>query len=194
MAGTIRNATNGQRATVSPSGRLWTYTSMETIEQTATEEGNAWNLNTGVISLTNASESAVMYLKNNSSTPFFISSLAFGIDTLDAPTARSLITLVRNPTGGTIVSAANNASMIQNRDFGSNKLFNGDVYKGAQGSTVTGGNDIAIFHSGSNQRLFASINFFLPQGTSVALKVDLNNANGGDVYAAIIGFFYEEGA
>ena len=194
MSGTIRNATNGQRAKVSSSGRLWTYSSTETIEQTATEEGDAWNLNTGVISLTDASESAVMYVKNTSSIPFFISSIAVSIDTLDAPTARSLITLVRNPTGGTIISGASNAAMIQNRDFGSNKQFVGDVFKGAQGSTITGGNDVALFHSGSNQRLFATINFYLPQGTSTALKIDLNNANGGDVYAAIIGFYYDEGA
>lgn len=192
-SGRILNRDSGDAARVSESGRVWTYSSTETIAQTAVEHGEAFNINTGLLTLTDGSDSSVMYLKNTDPLPFFISALAVGVGTLDAPTERALITMVRNPTGGTIISNASNVAMNQNRNFTSNVEFRGLAYKGGQGVTCTGGSDIAIFHTGSNQRLFATIDFLLPRGTSVGIHVALNNANGGSVYAAIVGHYYDEG-
>jgi hypothetical protein len=99
------------------------------------------------------------------------------------------VTLKRNPTGGTLISGATNVDMNQNRNFGSNIALTADVYKGASGNTVTGGNDIAQFYQTGQGRLFASIGFDLPKGSSIAIEIDPNLSSGSvNVYAAIIGY------
>ena len=98
------------------------------------------------------------------------------------------ITVVRNPTAGTIVDNATAVAINQNRNFGSNATLSADVYKGATGNTMTGGNDYLLLYQGLSSRLFATISTDLPRGSSIGIKIDPQTSSNTSlaVYAALI--------
>jgi hypothetical protein len=184
----IRDGTgNGHLARVDVGHRLHTRAVSATETQEAMRAGDAYNINTGDIALTTAGESAIMYFKNKEVRTLHLTAVAVGIGVLPSPTEIGKITLVRNPTAGTIVDNALAVAQNQNRDFGSAKTLDVDVYKGAEGYTLTNGDDIAQFYQTGNGRLFAPIDFNIPQGASLGIKIDINDSTGGSVYAALIG-------
>jgi hypothetical protein len=151
----------------------------------ATLEGNSYNINTGLITITG--DATLIYLKNNEDTDLVIEALALGsfegITHSDDP----YITLVRNPTGGDLILDGTAVSINQNRNFGSSNTLTADAYKGKVGGTLTGGNDIAIFQATPGGRSFYAINFTVPKGSSVGVKLTANASSGSaSWYAAII--------
>lgn len=180
-------------AKVNERGQVYVRGVTETDQQASVIFDNGWNLNTGIVSLSSSSESAVSYYKNTDTRDFLLVALAVGIGNRDAATEAALITMVRNPTGGTIITDKIDMAMIQNRNFGSAQSLTGLAYKGGEGKTMTGGDDIALFFQGSG-RLFAGIDFNIPQGQSIGIKIDVNNAAGADVYVAYIGHYRDSKA
>lgn len=180
-------AGTGLLAKVGLDNRLYTRAVTATETQEAMRKGDAYNINTGDISLTSADASAIMYFKNKETRNYHLTALAVGVGVLPAPTDIGLVTLVRNPTAGTIIDNALAVAQNENRNFGSSNVLDATVYKGAEGYTFTDGDDIAQFYQGGNGRLYATIDFLLPQGSSLGVKVDLNDSSGGVVYAALIG-------
>lgn len=187
---TIKDPTSGDVLTVDNLGRANTFSVIESEQFFEAKLGDAYNLNTGIVALTDGTvDSAIMYFKNNNPTDYILSALAFGMNTRGGTiNDGAVVTMIRNPTAGTIVDDATAISMNQNRNFGSSKTLTADIYKGAQGKTFTDGTDIGIFNLGSGPRLFASIDFILPQGTSLGLKILPECTGAVDVYAALIGF------
>ncbi len=175
-------------AKINERGQMYIRGVFDTDQQASVIINNGWNLNTGTLALSSANESAVAYFKNTSVRDFLLVALAVGVGTRDAATETGVVTMVRNPTGGTVITDKTNMDMIQNRNFGSSVSLEGDAYKGGEGKTLTGGNDIAQFYQGSG-RLFAGIDFSIPQGQSVGIKIDVNNAAGAIVYAAFVGHY-----
>lgn len=155
------------------------------------ELGNAYNFNTGLISITG--DATLIYLKNNADNNLIISDIAIGafdgITHSDSP----YITLVRNPTGGDLITDATAISMNQNRNFGSSKTADVNVYKGKVGGTLTGGDDIAILECSKTSRSFFGIDFLLPKGASIGVKLTANASSGSaNWYVALIGYFKDE--
>jgi hypothetical protein len=150
----------------------------------STEKGDAYNINTGTIGLTSASESSVLYIQNNEEQDLIIEALAVGIGSAGTVSDLSAIKVIRNPTS---VSYSAAVDMNQNRNFGSSKTLTADAYKGAEGATHTGGNEIIQFFAGAGTRLFAPINLLLPKGSSIAVNIDTNTSSGTtNVYAAVV--------
>lgn len=153
----------------------------------AGEAGDAYNINSGLISVTN--DASLLYIKNNEDKDLVVEAIALGsfegITHSDDP----YITLVRNPTGGDLITDATVASMNQNRNFGSNKTLSADAFKGKVGGTLTGGDDIAILQASTGGRSFYSINLILPKGSSLGVKLTANVTSGSaNWYAAVIGY------
>jgi hypothetical protein len=182
---------NGSKALVDGNNQLHTFSVSETEAQSAVEQGNAYNINTGWIGLTSATESAVLYFKNdespvNGESAVSIDAIAIGIDDEGTTTGMSTITLVRNPTAASFSTAVD---MNQNRNFGSSNTLASTTlaYKGAEAATLTGGNDIAIFAMNPGNRLYAPIDFILEKGSSLGIKIDTDTSGGTtNVYAALI--------
>ena len=155
------------------------------------ELGNSYNFNTGLISIT--ADATLMYFKNNSDDSFIITDVALG--SFDGITHSNdpYITLVRNPTGGDLITDATAISLNQNRNFGSSKTADANIYKGKVGGTLTGGNDIAILQATGGSRSFYGINFLLPKGSSLGIKLTANVSSGSaNWYCAIIGYFKDD--
>ena len=190
MGMTIQDGSSGKSAAVDNKFRLKTTAVVETESLDATHDSRAYNINTGNISLTSSTVSRVLYFKNNEDSSFILEALAVGIGSAGTTTESSVITLIRNPTTGTLISGASAVAMNQNRNFGTSDTLSASLaYKGAEGNTVTDGDAIAQFFQSSGGRLFAGINFELQKGNSLAITVDTNTSSGTTIiYAALIGY------
>lgn len=176
---------DGYSARVDSNKRLHTQSTTETEAVHSAEIGDAYNINTGLISITG--DATLLYLKNNEDKDLVIEAIALGsfegITHSDDP----YITLVRNPSGGDLISDATAVSMNQNRNFGSSKTLTADVYKGKVGGTITNGDDIAILQVNPATRSFYTIDFIVPKGSSLAIKLTANRSSGtANYYTALI--------
>lgn len=180
----------GNQAGISTSGRLLTQSNTKTSELQAAIDETAHNLNTGDIALTDGTvTSSVMYFKNTDTNAYILKAIAVGQNTKGGTVNDgSVVTLVRNPTS---MSVSNTTAQIGNRNFGSSAAATtrATITAGEQGATFTGGSDTAQFYMGGGNRLFAAIDFVLPQGSSVGIKFLGNNTGAVDVYAALIGYW-----
>lgn len=189
MADTIRDGSgSGYLAKVNANNRLYVNAVSTDENLQASKQGNSYNINTGVITLTDDVETPVIYLKNNEVEDFHITSIAVGLGPSTGGTGGiPKITVIRNPTAGTIVSGATDVDINSNRNYGSSNTLVVDAYKGATGLTMTDGVDHIIFFQTASGRLFASVDELLPGGGSIGIKIAPQSGNTGmDVYAALI--------
>jgi len=187
---------NGNKSRVDANNQLHVFAVTENEQNSAAEHGYLFNINTGIIALTGTADSAVLYFKNNESaidgeSNFIITTIIFGLYGRSATvTDSATVTLVRNPTAGTIVDDANTAPMISNSNFGSsNTLDDSLIYSAsASGKTLTDGTDHAIVLLTEGRTAAPELNIDLSKGSSLGVKVDLNTSGGADFYCAVVGY------
>jgi hypothetical protein len=156
------------------------------------EGGRAYNMNTGLISITG--DATLAYFKNTDTENFVVQAVAIGsfegITHSDDP----YITLIRNPTAGDLITDATTTGVLnQNRNFGSSKTADGLFYKGKVSGTVTGGDNIAILQVTPGGRSFYTIDFVIPKGSSIGIKLTANvSAGSANYYCALIGYFKDD--
>jgi len=188
MFGIIMDGAGGRsKAQVYGDKKLATRTITSTETQDAVVDGRAYNINTGWIAGV-SSNSALAYLYNGDDEDLFIDAIAVGLKNGSATDVQSIF-LVSGPTGGTLVDAATDADMIVNRKVGDGKTFSSasKIYKAtAPGQTLTGGTDAALFAQNDQGRLFATVDFLLPKGQAIGLRMDVAGSFNADVYAAFI--------
>lgn len=183
----------GKKAMVDGNNRVHTSAVTRTESHESIDRGDAYNLNTGVVNLTGSADSALLYLKNNETNSFVVSSIVVGLGSHDGVSDSAVVTVVRNPTTGDIVTDVVNVDMNQNRNFGSSKTLTADAYKGKITGSMTDGDDIILFYQTAPGRLFGSIDLELTKGDSIGIKVNPNLLSGSvNVYAAIIGYVEDE--
>jgi hypothetical protein len=175
----------GNKQKVDANNRSHTQSVTESESLHSAEIGNAYNINTGNISLTG--DGTLIYLKNNEDKDLVVEAIAFGNDGQGTHSFSPRYTIVRNPTAGDLISDATAVDMNANRNFGSNKTLTADTYKGKVSGTLTGGNDAVLLEGSDNGRDFFTINLILPKGSSIGIKYTANLASGtAGVYAAIV--------
>jgi len=186
---------NANKALIDANNQVHTRSTTETDIQDAVRKGNAYNINTGLIGLTAATESAVLYFKNdeapvNGESGVVIDAIAVGIDDEGTTTGMSAITIIRNPTTGTIITSTPTVvDMNANRNFGSsNSLASTSyAYKGAEGDTFTDGTDIALFMQQPGTRGYYTVDMELEKGSSIGIKIDTDTSGGTtNIYVALI--------
>ena len=149
-------AGTGAQARVDNLNRLHTDTKSTSILEYSALKGDAYNFNTGSMTLTTAGESAVGYFQYLDDAPFVIEEILFVIGGTTGGSGEGTAKIYRNPTGGTIVSGAVPIEVAANRDFSSSKQPVANMYKGAEGNTITGG---TVFASTSRSSFGTVITF-----------------------------------
>jgi hypothetical protein len=185
---------DGKKAKVDKNNQLHVFSLTRESAKEATIQGNSYNLNTGPIGLTSSSESAVFYFKNdeapiNGESAIFVEAIIIGIDSLGTTSGMSHITVLRNPTAGTIVSGATDMDIVANRNFGSSNTLASTTlaYKGAEGNTFTDGTDLALFYQNPGTRGLYNLGIELQRGSSMGLKIDTQTTAGTtNLYVASI--------
>lgn len=133
---------------------------------------NQFGINTTAITLTSANESALLYAYWADPAEHMILSrqvMSFGPSTGGSGQVR--IRIIRNPTGGTLISAGTAITPVNN-NFASSLTANGTWKKGAEGSTVTGGLDMVDVGTNSGSILVVSdIDWVVPNGSSYVIAI-----------------------
>ena len=167
-----------------------TFAVVESEAEAATDIGDSYNINSGLVACTGTGDSGLIYLKNDEDEVMVITAVAVGVGTVSGTISDSaLVTIIRNPTAGTMISDANLAPINSNRNFGSSKtLKNTTLAYGAvtTGETFTDGDVFAILMVDGNERLFTGLGIELQKGSSIGLKIDLNTDGGANVYGAFV--------
>lgn len=181
-------AGSGYKAKVNANKRLYTNSVVVTENEQANKTGRAYNINTGKITLTNANDTPVLYLKNNETEDLHVTALAFGLGASTGGSGEVYITVIRNPTAGTTIDNANNVAINSNRNYGSSLTLSDSLaYKGATSETMTDGDDHILIQAALSSRVFATIDEVIPKGKSLGIKIDPPAGNTSMVvYAALI--------
>ena len=130
-------------AKVTPDNLLRTHAFTEPFEDFALFTGESFNINTGTITLTNATATPVLYIENTSEeADLVISRFLWSLRASTSGSGDSTIDVYKNITGGTIVSNATAVDMKSSKNVGSGAVPTANIYKGATGSTFTGGTQI----------------------------------------------------
>lgn len=139
--------------------------------QLAILQGLGFNISTGVLTLTTDSQSALIYLKNDSETPLIIKELSVRLGESTGGAGNALVSLSANPTAGTIISTATALSTQFNRDLSSGNILDGLFYKGTDGATLTGGSSAGATSTDEYPIVipFDAAEFVLRKGNSIGL-------------------------
>jgi len=180
-------------AKVDGENRLHTLAISEGFNVDSAVNGKNYNFNTGDITLTSASKSAIAYIKNLENDDLIIRDILIISDTSTGGSGDFSVEIIRNPTTGTIISGATDFSVKANRNFGSVRDFVGDVFKGAEANTLTNGEN---FSETSRSTTTTPISFdadviILPKGASLGVNYTPQTGNTSQVVkVAIVGFLF----
>jgi len=192
MAEQIKDGTgSGYVAGVNSSNQLLTRSITQSEQVEANLTGDAYNINTGIVSLTDAADTPLLYLKNNELTKdLIIEAVAIGMfaSTAGSATADVYATFIRNPTVGTIItSTPTDVPINSNRNYTSTNTLVADAYVGATGDTMTDGDDHIIVRLSTSSRSYIGINEILPKGASFGVKIKPPTSNTAmSAYVAVI--------
>jgi hypothetical protein len=160
--------------------RLWTRATTESSEIIHTKLGHAYNINTGDITVTNATKLTVLYLKNTGVKDIIITAIIYltGNSTNGTAATDFLYTAILNPTAGDIITNANDVDTNTNRRAGSSNTLTANAYKGAVGETaVSGGTDLFGTRLSGSGRTSVPISIILPQSQSIAVDFTAKTSN-----------------
>ena len=185
----IKDGATGFTAGVNSANQLLTHAVTFSGSVDAASRGIAWNLNTGDMTIT--ADATLMYIKNTSKEEFFIERLVVAMGDGITYTDYPHVNLLKNPTGGDVITDETDIDMNQKRNFAFSDKFSGDVFKGKVGGTVTGGDgSIAQIMIDKNGSSIIPVNYILPEQASMVIDLTLNGSGSAEVYAAIVGYYH----
>ena len=156
---------SGKSVKVGNKNRLHTHALSATVGSVATQNGDAFNVGSQIVNLTSANESAILYVKNQEDVDISIVTVFVNLGTSTGGSGKGTMTFNLNPTGGDIITNAVDADNF-NRKIGDANTVTVDAFRGVEGDSITGGQEIEIPTSGG---AIAS-EYTLPKGSSFALS------------------------
>jgi len=161
----------GVSAKVDSNKRLYTNSVTREEVELAVFLGNGYNINTGLIDITNAGvDNALWYLKNDGSSDVVIYEILIILGASTGGVGQGTLKVFRNPTGGTIVSGALSVEANVNRNFASSNALDVTTFKGATASTLTGGVTLGSTNRDTASVInFTSTPFLLKTGNTVGI-------------------------
>jgi hypothetical protein len=169
----------GKKAKVDSQNRLHTHSVTEGLVEHASSNGNSYNINTGTITLTSANESGLLYLKNNSDSDIHIASIGYLMGNSTGGTGDINITVLRNPSLGTVVSDEVLVSINENKNVGSSKELTADIYKGGEGKTITDGTPLyySLVAGSARGYVIATGTIVVPKGGAIGVQLTPQTGN-----------------
>lgn len=160
------------RMVVDSDGRAHVDAHTETAGIAHTRLGHSYNINTGDITLTNATKITALYIKNTGTKDWVVDAVIYltGNSTGGAATSDFVYTAILNPTAGDIITNTNNVDTNTNRNAGSSNSLTGVAYVGAQGETaVSGGTNLFGTRLSGSGRTSVPIPIVIPKSKSLAV-------------------------
>ncbi len=180
MPSAITDPLSRRGARVDKAHRLEVRATNEPLVQQHTVLGRTYSYQSGTVTLTDANENAIAYLKNNEDQDLIISTIAIAAGNSTSGTGDLLVTIDRNPTGGTLFDDGS-AATLSNFNFGSTNILSVDAFKAtANGKTLTGGTrDVFRFRRTAPMVIVAqpAATVRLPKGASIGIFVTAPASN-----------------
>jgi hypothetical protein len=169
---------SGIAAGVNNNNRLRTSATTYTSLQSHTIQGDAYNVNVGILTLTSSLESAITYIKNTSG----VSNLQFdrlymSLGNYTSGSGDVVVRFYQNVSAGTIINYAQSVTASSNRNFGVSKPIPATTYKGGDGNTATGGSQISTYILQHANFYTFSPEFVVTPGTSFVITVQPKTGN-----------------
>lgn len=191
---------SGREVGVDKRNRMTSATISESESNYHTTLGLKYNINTGDITLTNAVETTVLYLKNNDDRNMVIDALIYNLGNSTGGSGDILINVIRNPTAGDIITNANDVAvgtgLEANLNYGSSLTLNADIYKGASGEAVitNGLTNVLTRNASSTGRIFISPGggVILPKGNSIAFNYTPPSGNTSQICQFAMNVYVKE--
>lgn len=179
----------GVSAKVNSEQKLESDSIVLTDYELASLRGEAFNLTTGFVTFTGATEQAALYVKNNEDRTLLLQGWFIGVESIGGtPTGNPLFKTYFNATGGTIVSTADSIPVV-NRNAGSSSTFELDVYRGFSGATFTGQDpEPILFQFQGTGRTFGNVFLSLPKGSTALVTVNPNTSGSIVLYTGFTGY------
>lgn len=198
MSFTVKDGTGSGNVTkVDGNNRLHVESVSQPINEQATEKGDSYNINTGMVTLTDGAETPMLFFKNNEDRDFHIQTVIVYFGTSTGGVGNDgQFTIIKNPATGTIItSTPTDVAINSNRNFGSSKtLADSLAYVGATGDTMTDGSEhILVGINDGGSRVGISIDELLEKGNSVGVKVTPPSSNTSmTCYVAVVGYLVDD--
>lgn len=169
----------GKQAKVDADNRLHTQSVTTSSQASASTRGDHYNINTGDVTLTTDSQSGLLYIKNNEDNNIIITSVVYLIGNSTGGSGDVKLDILKNPSGGTVISDATQADIIQNKNFGSPKTLTADIYKGGEGKTLTGGSLAysSRLSSAGTSYIIETGDIILTKGSKIAVRITPPSGN-----------------
>lgn len=184
MSNYIQDGTGrGFLARVDNENRLLTRASVQSEFDKSTSLGSAFNINTEFITITNATETPLLYIKNEDDFDLIVEAWFVGTDVaIGTATRQSIMRVHANPTGGTIISAGADLDVV-NRSIGSSDELNAVVKSGGDAFTLTTLGTPVLYQTQANvARNFGIVHLSLKKGSSLAVTIQTYGLTSIDVY------------
>ena len=173
MATTIQDGTGTKvKLKVTSANRALVQAVTITEEDDAITRGEGYQIASGTQSFTGATETGILYVKNNDDRDFVLDRAVLILGSASGATSDQdwTFTVLRNPTEGTTITNQSPAG-ISNSNHGSANTPNVDAYKGPEGSTITNGGGAAQPIKQSIDRIILPLGRRLPKGTSIGFRI-----------------------
>jgi hypothetical protein len=175
----MKSGSSGNTAEVDNNNRVQAFSTSQTESTAKALDGEAFNINTGSITLTSANPSACLYLENTDTVDWVIRRVFYNIAASTGGNGDMLANVVANPTGGTMLSSGTAFEPV-NFNFGSAKSLTSTCLKGAEGLTLTGGIQEAVstlIPAAGTRILISFDSVILKPGSSLGLVVTPPSGN-----------------
>jgi len=141
-------------------------------EDDAIVRGEGYQIASGPVTFTGATETGVLYVKNNDDRDFVLDRAVLILGSAIGASADQdwTFTVLRNPTTGTTITNESQAG-ISNSNHGSTNTPNVDAYKGAEGDTITNGGGAPQPIKQSIDRIILPLGRRLPKGSTIGFKI-----------------------
>ena len=186
---TLRDSLTHQGCYIDANQHLHTEAVTRAEKDQAALKGWRFNINTGDITVTNATETSMIYVKNTGDDDLVVDSLIYNLGATTSGTGDVKIEVVRNPTAGGIITNANDVAVgpgvSANQNFGSTNTMTGLFYKGATGETLLSGGDgvtISTRSASNTGRIVISLGAMtMPKGTAIGINYTPPTSNTSQV-------------
>ena len=185
---------DGYSAKVTSGNRLSVLADIETVETQHVKNGDSFNVETPVITLTSGAKSGVLYIKNTGEKDIVITGFfnLTGPSTGALATEHMLLHYEFNTTAGTLLSATSNVVTAVNKRVGSNKTLPATIQYGAQGLTVDASLTGITSVSTSAGRNTLLLTLALPKSQSVSVSITPFSSNTSMVLIAALDCYIEQ--
>lgn len=177
---TISDGTGtGFSVKVNEENRLYTFADSVPSGAIGAINSRMWSVASGDITLTDDTESACLFLRYTGNQRLLIQRIIYQYEDSTGGSGDNILRFYKNPTEGTIVSNASNAT-VTNRNFsGVPGSLLGDKFKGAQGNTLTDGDIIGTNRNGPGfyNTDTSTSPFVLEKGNSIGFTVQPPSGN-----------------